>query len=227
MVQQTETLFISSNMSTAIFINPNATKFTIQEFGVALKKRYRDEIDPQDIEGAYKDAQEKQQSLAEAVKELVDLYVRTDGHERHLILTAEELATRKTNSDKEGILKSIISAVSKPNGASVQDLKIAVRTQATLRKLQINTDAYGSDLVAALCEQNLVTYKPAEWQYGKLKTPECWYIFKAPRARSTAFEKLTTQQQLELCPSFDGYKQQENSGRPRYKEREQRDDYAA
>lgn len=226
MVQQTETTLFT-NMSSAIFINPNATKFTIQEFTAALKKRYRDEIDQQDIIGAYADAQEKQQQLGEAVKELVDLYVRTDGHERNLILTPEELAARKERSDKEGILKSIISAVSKPGGAGVNELKTAVRTQVTLRKLQINGDTYGSDLVAKLCEQNLVTYIAAEWQYGKLKAPENWHIFKAPRARSTAFDKLTKEQQLELCPSFEGYKLHEFSGRPRFKEREQRDDYAA
>ena len=214
-------------MSSAIFINPNATKFTIKEFTAALKKRYRDEIDEQDIQSAYKDAQENQQQLGAAVKELVDLYVRTDGHDRNLILTAEELATRKTISDKEGILKSIISAVSKPNGASVNDLKVAVRTQATLRKLTLDSDAYGSDLVAKLCEQELVIYKPADWQFGKLKAPESWHIFKAPRARTTAFEKLSKEQQIELCPSFEAYRPQEHRPRPHYKEREQRDDYAA
>lgn len=214
-------------MSSAIFINPNATKFTIQEFTAALKKRYRDEFDQQDIQGAFNDAMEKGQQLGAAVKELVDLYVKTDGHDRNLILTAEELAIRKTNSDKEGILKSIIAAVSKPDGATVSDLKTAVRTQATLRKLQLNTDLYGSDLVAILCEQNLVTFKPAEWQYGKLKSPDSWLIAKVPRARLTTFEKLTKEQQLELCPSFDNYKVYEQAGRPRFKEREQRDDYAA
>lgn len=203
-------------------INLKATTFTIQQLEAAVKKRYRESIHPDDLKNAFDDAVKVEQTLGVAVDDLVKLYVDTDGHEKNLILTPEELAARKNKSDKEGILKSIISAVSKPNGASVQDLKTAIRTQATLRKLQINTDTYGSDLVATLCEQGLVSYKAAEWQFGKMKSPESWHIIKAPRARTAAFDKLTKEQQLELCRNFNEYPMVDQfARRPRYETAEE------
>ncbi len=197
------------------YIDLNTKKFDIAVFKTALKKRYRDEFDPTDVQGAFDDAIAKEQTLGEAVKELVDLYVKTDGHDRNLILTAEELVARKDRNDKLGILKAVINAVSKPNGASEADIKLAVRTQMTMRKLQTDPINYGSHLVSTLCEKGLVTFTAAVYEYGKLKKPANWTIFKAPRARSTAFEKLSDQDKFELCPALYVPKITEGFRRPR------------
>lgn len=191
------------------FINPQATKFSIADLTVAVKKRYRDEVHPDDVQGAHADAVRIGQTLGQAVEELVKLYIKTDGHEKNLILTEQEINDRKTKANKVGIVKSIIAAVRKDKGASVSDLKTTVRLQATMRKLTINSDLLGSNIVSNLCDEGSVIYTP-----GNRTTPDNWKLFKAPRARTFAIDKLTDEQLATFCPDFELYKVYDSGRRP-------------
>lgn len=202
------------------FINPQATKFSIADLTAAVKKRYRDEVHPDDIQGAHADALRIGQNLGQAVEELVKLYIKTDGHDKNLILTEQELNDRKTKANKTGIVKSIIAVIRKEKGASVSDLKTTVRLQATMRKLIINSDLLGSDIVSTLCEEEFVVYTP-----GNRASPDNWKLHKAPRARSFAIDKLTDDQLAALCPDFELYKIYDSGRRP-YRENNY-DDHAA
>jgi hypothetical protein len=192
-----------------MLINPKATVFTLEQLKATVKKRYRDEIHEDDIAGAFNDAQEKKQTLLEASEELVALYVKTDGHERNLILTVEELAARKLTQDKLGIVKSIISAMGKDQGATEADLKVAVRMQVTLRKLHLDSITLGSTIVELLVRENL-----AFVEQQNHRTPMRWFLAKTPRAKVATALKLKDTEIEALCPDFNNFIIYERSRRP-------------
>ena len=204
------------------FINLQTTKFSIADLTAAIKKRYRDEVHAEDIKGAHSDAVRDGQTLGQAVEDLVKLYVQTDGHEKNLILTEQELNERRTKANKYGIVKAIILAIRSEKGATISDLKTTVRLQATMRKLQINSDALGSHIVGTLCDEGLVVHNPPT-----RTTPENWKLFKAPRARSYRVDKLTDEQITKLCLDFDMFLVYD-SGRRQYRDQRENnhDDYA-
>lgn len=205
-----------------IFIDPNSTKFNVDTFKAALRKRYSEAFDPADVQGAFNDAIEKKQTLGDAVKELVDLYVQTDGHERFLILTPAEIAHRKDMDNRLGILRSIEVLLKKPHGCTAEEIVNAVRMQLTLRKF-INYCAgdYCYDFMHLLISSQVVVEIAAVYQYGKMVTPITYIAAKAPRARLTALDKLTQEQRYALCPDINNYAPREQSSRAYQRPRQQ------
>ncbi len=193
-----------------MYLNFNATVFTIEELKAAVKKRYREFVHEDDLNGAHSDAIKAQQTLKQASEELVNLYVQTDGHERNLILTPEELSARKERSDKLGIVKAIFSALRKDNGAAEQDIKTAVRYQVTLRKLNIDSIALGSRIIGTLCgDLKLVFFEDSR------NSPRIWKLAKKPHARSGVFlvDKLSDDDIIAICPEFHNFRIYESSRR--------------
>ena len=186
-----------------MYLNFNATKFTKVELKAAVKKRYSDEIHDDDLTAGLEDAITAQQTLGQAADAIVKLYVETDGHERNLILTPEELAIRKEKGDKIGIVKAIIAAMRKAEGATENDLKVAVRYQVTLRKLKAEPNALGSHIVSTLC---------SELGFAVMlesRTSTVWKLAKKPHARNFPVDKLTDDELMALCPDFKMFIQQD------------------
>lgn len=202
----------------SIYIDPNSTKYDIETFKAALKKRYKDEFDPSDVQGAFADAKEKNQTLGEAVKELVDLYVQTDGHDRNLILTQAEIDQRKVRDNKLGVFRAIAGVLHANEPATAERLITATRMQVTMRKLTIVPRDYSSGIMSALHEANLIQFNPAD---HRRNIAESWSPIKQPRAKLSLIQKLTDDEILQLCPDFSLYVPREEFRRPFTKPRQQ------
>lgn len=188
--------------------------FTKDEFIKALKARYRDPIHADDIEGALTDAHAKEQSLKDAVEELVQIYVKEDGDSRFLILTPDEIKQRDENAAKIAFVRALIDRMRK-GPATSPELKTAVRYQATMRKLTtLDTDALSSDIVAILNSEKLV----------KMGRGGTWEL--CVRAGKALAENLKGDDFLKFCPNaLSDYPVREFRPRPRYEMRDGGRDY--
>lgn len=182
-----------------MFINLSATSFTSEQLVMAAKKRYRDVLHETDVADAMKDAKKKSQTLGQAVEEIVALYVSTDGHDRNLIKTQEELKKERDDGAKIGVIKALLATM-RDKQAVEADLKFAVRMQINLRKLKLNEVAYGSDIVSKLVEEGYVLYNYS-------KTGPTWTLAPAANKRKKAYQidKLTDKDLIELCPDLSSY----------------------
>lgn len=179
------------------YINLKAVVFTEAQILAVAKKRYRDVFHGDDVKNALTDAIVNGQTLEQAARALVTLYVQTDGHEKNLILTPEELVERKHKTDCIGIVKAIISAMRAGNGANENQLKTVVRYQINLRKLNVDPLFVGSTIVSRLIEQNLSLFV---WE----NNVRVWRLVHKPRSRQNIFlvDQLTDDELMTYCPEL-------------------------
>lgn len=138
-----------------------AEKPTYDRVASMLCKRFRMENLPAGNEEHLEQVISKsldKSSLKEAVDYVVGELMLWDGHDRNLILTAAELATRNTFNNKKMILATILSGVNANQTRA--SIVINVNRQLAMRKLTNNNAEFMTqDILSIMIQKQLIQQK--------------------------------------------------------------------
>lgn len=167
-------------------IKPKSNSFTWEDVMNACKKRYRTSVCIDNKEIAM-----QQPTLQQAVQIIIDDSIYHDGHDRHVILTTDELKAREKRNAAIGIVRCVLIALNKADnkvGISAKDVQKAISIQIGLRKIKIySIERFTQALLHVLKNKKIIknvsSNNPSNFVLAKYQSNE-----------------LTDAQVFELCP---------------------------